>query len=52
MQSFKMGQVDVLVATMNLGGRGVTIDGVSDLVLWDLPITTAEFKFCLGDVVP
>lgn len=35
MQSFKMGQVDVLVATMNLGGRGVTIDGVSDLVLWD-----------------
>ena len=50
MFAFKHGYVKVLVATLKLGGRGVNIDGVSDLVFWDLPDTLAEYKICLGCV--
>ncbi len=50
MYSFKTGQVEVLVATMNLGGRGINVNGVAHLVLWDLPTTLEESKSCLGRV--
>ena len=50
MHSFKHGQVSILAATMKLCGRGVNVDGIRDLVFWELPHTLDEYKFCLGRV--
>ena len=50
MYSFRLGHVKVLIATTKLGVRGVNIDGVTDLVLWDLPDKLSEYIFCLGRV--
>lgn len=42
MYSFKYMYVDVLVASMKLSGRGVNVDGVTDLVFWNLPDILSE----------
>ena len=48
--SFKHGHIKVLVSTMKLLGRGVKIDGVSNMIFWDPPDTLEEYMFCLGRV--
>ena len=50
MHSFKHGHVSILAATMKLCGRGVNIDGIRDLVFWELPDTLDQYKYCLGRV--
>ena len=50
MHSSKHGHVSVLVATMELCGRGVNVDGIKYLMFWELPGTLEEYKFCLGRV--
>ena len=47
MSSFKHGQVSILVATMKLFDRGVNVDGIRDLVFWELPDTLDQYKYCL-----
>ncbi len=50
MFSFKHGHASACVASMKIGGRGINVAGISALIMWDLPDTLEEYKFCLGRV--
>ena len=49
MFSFKHHHVSVLVATMKLCGRGVNVDGIHNLVFWEIP-DTLDSKFPSNDL--
>ena len=50
MRAFKLGHIKVLVATMTILGRSVSIPNVRIVVLYDQPDDISQYRFCLGPI--
>ena len=48
LSTFKHGQCLILISTAGLLGRGISIQGLTRLILWVLPRNLALYKIAIG----
>ena len=47
---FKKGKIPTLVSTTGIGGRGLNLKSVDCIILWDMPVSLDQYKWCLGRI--